>query len=620
MVKPCHLMKPVSATLVAGRNLTQQQGVPSQPVPPLDQTCDHYLSIVETVVEPEQLNQTKKVVADFQKPGGVGERLQRGLERRARSTENWLTDFYKKADYLDKRKPLVIFSNPGGLVRKKAIRDINMEQTWWGSRFTAALLEIKTRIDNGTLPVDYIAGRPLCMKDFDNLMSSCRIPGPKTDSLAFWGKSANPPKHFTVAHNGHFFTMDAYNSDGMPLTTDQLYVQLKRIRNSSLETNTDPVGILTTQHRDIWFKVYTNLIKDKTNQESVSTIETSMFTLCLDGAVPNRSDESSLVHQMLHGGGSQWNSGNRWFDKGTQAIVGQDGTVGMNNSHALVDGTIILSFTDILVEQRDKIEIQRETNMEPLPMPKKLHFNITPEIKKDIEDAKQHMDMLAQNLDVKVKVFDHFGKKVIKNHKMSPDGFVQMAIQLAYYRLNQQLCPTMEPMTLRMFREGRLALMNSSTSAAAAFVMAFDDHKKQNSEKMDLLEKAINTHRMITLMGVSGQSVQGHLLGLRMQAVEEEIPMPDIFTDTSYSKAFDFKLITNQVTSRTGCKPCLGPEEPDVDNVYYGILNDNIDLTVSSFKKTQREDYAAHLLQAVEGALLDIRTLMEQTPRAEMES
>lgn len=41
---------------------------------------------------------------------------------------------------------------------------------------------------------------------------------------------------------------------------------------------------------------------------------------------------------------------------------------------------------------RKKSEMIR-TPMVPLPMPKKLHFNITPEIKSNIEEAKKNMNM-----------------------------------------------------------------------------------------------------------------------------------------------------------------------------------------------------------------------------------
>lgn len=90
MVKPRRLIR--LTTQIPERSLVHQEGLPKLPVPSLKQTCERYLAALEPIVSEEELEYTRKLVEEFLK-GGVGERLQKGLERRARKTENWV-DFF----------------------------------------------------------------------------------------------------------------------------------------------------------------------------------------------------------------------------------------------------------------------------------------------------------------------------------------------------------------------------------------------------------------------------------------------------------------------------------------------------------------------------------------------
>ncbi|CAL8295078.1 unnamed protein product [Gadus morhua 'NCC'] len=608
---PARRLRPVGVHHVPERSVVTQEDLPRLPVPPLKQTCERYLAMLEPIVSEEELEHTRQLVADFLQ-GGVGERLQKSLERRARKTENWLSEWWMQSAYLDCRMPVAVYTSPGVVLPRMQYRD-RQGQMRFAAKLITGILQFKKMIDSDTLPLEYLSGKPLCMDQYYQILSSCRIPGPKRDTVANHssGKSS-PPTHITVVHNFQFFVLDVYNSDGSPLTEDQIYMQLEKIWNSSLQTNKEPIGILTSQHRNTWGKAYNNLMKDKTNKESVRAIQKSIFSVCLDAPMPRVSDElyqSRVAAQMLHGGGARWNSGNRWFDKTLQFIVGEDGTCGLVYEHSPAEGPPIVFLIDYVVQYMQQPDTLRSP-MVPLSMPLKLRFNITPEVKRDIENAKQNMNMMVHDLDVKVLVFSHFGQNVPKQHKLSPDAFVQLALQLAYFRMYNMCGSTYESASLRMFKYGRTDAIRSTTMDLSKFVMAMDDPDKQNTQKIALMRQAVQTHRQTTKEAIHGLAIDRHLLGLRLQAIEDLTSMPEIFMDTSYAVAQHCHLSTSQVGSKTDCVMSFGPMVPDGYGVCYNPMEEHINVAITAFNSCE-ETHAAKYARAVEKALLDMRDLLE---------
>lgn len=44
---------------------------------------------------------------------------------------------------------------------------------------------------------------------------------------------------------------------------------------------------------------------------------------------------------------------------------------------------------------------------------------------------------LLTDVDLKLVMFNHYGKGFMKTCRVSPDAFIQMALQLAYFRVSQ---------------------------------------------------------------------------------------------------------------------------------------------------------------------------------------
>lgn len=135
-----------------------------------------------------------------------------------------------------------------------------------------------------------------------------------------------------------------------------------------------PIGILSSQQRDVLAKAYEELVRsmweeslfslfifdfificavDPQNAKSIDSISKALFIVCLDEAVPfNKSEEMNVAsHQLIHGGGSTQNSGNRWFNKTIQFIINENGMSGLNYEHSPAEGQPIAVLADFINTQ-----------------------------------------------------------------------------------------------------------------------------------------------------------------------------------------------------------------------------------------------------------------------------
>lgn len=514
-----------------------QDSLPRLPVPTLEETAKRYLKSLHPIISASELEKSTAAVADFIKPGGVGSKLQQKLVERAQDpkVKNWMYEWWNDAAYLSYRDPVVPYVSYFYSHRDDPKRRNPAKRA---AALTSGVLEFKRLVDSGNLEPEYMKKLPICMDSYKWMFNASRVAAKPADYPIKFPHAEN--KHIVVIRKNQFFKV-YHEVAGKQLNTSELEQQFNRIYQ--IAQRVSPVGALTSENRDVWADARELLIENPKNKAALEVIESSSFVVCLDDASPVTLEERA--HQYWHGDGA-----NRWYDKPLQFIVNDNGTSGFMGEHSMMDGTPTHRLNDYINDLifGNKIDLTDPNVRSDLPEPQPITFEITPKIQSEIDRAVADFNSVIGQHELAVQAYQAYGKGLIKKFKCSPDAYVQMIIQLAYYKMYGKNRPTYESAATRRFQQGRTETCRSVSDESVAWCTSMADHSVDDKTRVDLFRKAIAAHIEYISAASDGKGVDRHLFGLKkLLAPGEELPA--IYKDPAYSYSSSWYLSTSQLSS-----------------------------------------------------------------------
>jgi carnitine O-acetyltransferase len=391
------------------------------------------------------------------------------------------------------------------------------------------------------LPPDMVRGTPLCMYQYARIFGTARVPTYNGCQI-----QADPSSHhIAVICHSQIYWFDVLDDNADLIMTERdIAMNLQAIIEDAEQTPIQEaakgaIGVLSTENRKIWAHRRDVLTRDEgsNNADCLGIVDSALFVLCLDKSSPQT--EAELCMNMLCGtskvekGVQVGTCTNRWYDK-LQIIVCKNGSAGINFEHTGVDGHTVLRmasdvYTDTILRFARTINGQApslwaSTSPDPAKRdpasfgdvstsPHKLEWDLIPELSLACRFAETRLADLIQQNEFEVLQFQVYGGNFIKRMGFSPDAFVQMAFQAAYYGLYGRVECTYEPAMTKFFLHGRTEAVRSVTKESVEFVQKFwaDAPPK---EKVDSLKKAAQRHTVNTREGGKGQGQDRHLYAL----------------------------------------------------------------------------------------------------------
>lgn len=338
-------------------------------------------------------------------------------------------------------------------------------------------------------------------------------------------------KHVVVQSNGHYYKLDVYDAKNQCLSSKALETQLQwilddieRIEKEGAELNDlgeygKYIATLTGLERTKWAEIRKKHLSTGVNNETRDAIERA---ICCVNLVLNEEPED-LCHRAklaIHS-----NLDNCfWFDKCFNVIVYKNGRCSVNCEHSMADAPAyahMWEFTltkDVLETTFDSDGMVFPPNKSfiqaPCLKPTRLKWKIGKELDAEIKQAVEFYQSNSDDLDLIVVDHNSWGKGEIKKSKISPDAFVQAALQLAFYKDQGRFVQTYEASMTRLYLNGRTETVRSCTPQMVDFVRSMNDPNCTNAERIEKLNKMEANHTNLYKDAMNGKGIDRHLFAL----------------------------------------------------------------------------------------------------------
>lgn len=497
--------------------------------------------------------------------------------------------------------------------------------------------QFRQLVASGDLPHEAIGRKEpktaLCSAAYKYMFNACRVPRKDEDTYRIYDPSLN--SHVVVACGGKFYSFDFVEKDtGAPLPLDVIEDRLKHcVALSKSGAQLPMLGYLTSDNRDTCAEAREELLRagGVKMEKALELLESGAVMICLD---ENENPVSKRQGSEIFWTGGLNSGHNRWFDKSIQLICTSNGMAGMCGEHSMMDGMPVVNFYDYITK-KSYGEVKAVSKGASTGGYESAAQNVkdifadcavelaSPRVYSYVSKTKSNFDKLIADHEMRVQSFQGYGAGAIKKMGYSPDAYVQMAMQVATYRLWGEQGGTYEASQVRPFLHGRTETTRTVSPASEAFVKTMGLRPKRDEmdaskrvEKIELLRTAVKTHTEYLGSAAKGMGVDRHLLGLAL-CVKEGEATPPLLSLPLHVRAKTWRVSTSHLTHPRVDSWGYGEVTPNGVGLAYSVHPSHCMFCITALREHDWPERLQHLL---EEALLEMQTLhdLDNAPNSKL--